>query len=668
MKHVVVRALGLTLTFFLYLSPSRAQPGPPEMQFGGITPEAFAPALYPLDSNANAVYLFDHGVVTYDPAYRGNGYSVVFERHVRLRILNKNALGLATLSLQALRRGNAWTYIDDVRGATYNLEGSKVVVTKLDKSNIFKDKNTDYEIEKIAFPNVREGSVIEYSFRIVYPGYGYIPEWDFQQGYPVLWSQYDITVPQLFDYFVKLQGYRPYTIDSTVYTSNSFFIRFNAGTGGEWQGPDIHRIWALQDILPLEKPEPYTTTLRNHVQKVQFQLAGIRFGDYTKTFRSSWPQLTGELLANADFGGALADRNRWLDDGLQKIEAKGDDPMVTAKKFYAYVRDQFACIGDKGIYLSQPLRKTWEDRRGAVADLNLLLTAMLRHVGFDASPVLLSTRDHGYPVESFPLLSDYNYIVVRVMVGDRYYLLDASRPVIGFGQLSERCYNSTAHAVDSSHDAWPLVPDSVTERRITRLFLSNDSAGGYSGSYSRTLGVFESMDMRTRLKRETPADFFDNLRKSMPDYREMGQAGFDSLPTPEEPLSWYYDMSYHFTQRTLFFNPVLHERLTANPLVEAYRDYPVEMPYRVDNTYLLSMEVPHGYAIEQLPKSARYTLEDSSCAFQYLVSSDGKNIDLQIRLQLKKTIYPVPQYFALRDFYSLIVQKEKEPFIFKKTN
>jgi len=653
----------------ILLSPfARAQPEPPDMSFGSVTPETFAPSVYSLDSSANAVYLLDHGEVTYDPSYAHRGYSVVYERHVRLRILNKNALALATMSLSALHRKDAWTYIDEVRGATYNLENGKVVVTKVDKSNIFKDKNTDYDIEKIAFPNVREGSVIEYLFRIVYPGYSYIPEWDFQQGYPVLWSQYDVTVPRLFDYFVKNQGYRPYTLDTTVYTSGEFPIRFASGAGGVWSGPVVHRIWALHDILPLEKAEPYTTTLRNHAQKVQFQLSAVRFGDYTKTYHTTWPELTGELLRNPDFGSPLTDRNRWLDDDLQKLGAKGDMSLQTAEKIYAYVRDQFTCIGEKGIYLSQPLRKTWEERKGTIADLNLLLTALYRHAGFEASPVLLSTREHGYPVESFPMLADYNYLIARVSVGDRYYLVDASRPTAGFGQLPERCYNSTAHVIDSSHLELSLVPDSAAERRITQVFLDNDSAGGYSGTYTRTLGVFESMEMRARMKREQPADFFENLRKSMPDYRQMGESGFDSLSTPEVPLCWHYAMRYHFTQKTLYFNPILHERMNTNPLSDPERTYPVEMPYRVDNNYILTMDIPRGYAVDQLPRSVRYTLEDSSCSFEYRMSSDGKTIDLRMRMQLKKAIYPVDQYPALRDFFALVVQKEKEPIIFKKSN
>jgi hypothetical protein len=83
---------------------------------------------------------------------------------------------------------------------------------------------------------------------------------------------------------------------------------------------------------------------------------------------------------------------------------------------------------------------------------------------------------------------------------------------------------------------------------------------------------------------------------------------------------------------------------------------------------VLSMDVPKGYTLDQLPKSARYTLEDSSCYFEYMITSDGKTVNFNMRLQLRKTTFPVSEYSALRDFYALVVQKEKEPIIFKKIN
>ncbi len=225
-----------------------------------------------------------------------------------------------------------------------------------------------------------------------------------------------------------------------------------------------------------------------------------------------------------------------------------------------------------------------------------------------------------------------------------------------------------ARAIDSSHDLISLLPDSVTERRRTQIFLANDSSGALSGDYERLDGVFESMEMRNRMKRETPADFFENLRKTMAEHKQMGEYGFDSLSIPEAPLGWHYSMSYRFTQKTVYFNPIMHERLNNNPLENPERHYPVEMPYCVDNGYVLHMDIPKGYVVEQLPKSVRIVLTDRSGSFDYQLVSDGKSVDFQTRLLLKRTNYPIEEYPELRNLYALIVQKEKEPIIFKKIN
>ena len=669
MKCAISLLPGCVLTVLLFFLDATDVPAQrPNMDFGAVLPEAFTPVAYDLDSSANAVYLFDHGGVSFDARYSNYGFSIVYERHARIRILNKNGLGLATMGISVVHRNGYDSYIDDVRGATYNLEDGKVAVTKLDKSNIFKDKNGFYHIEKLAFPNVREGSIIEYSYRIVYPGFSYIPEWEFQLGYPVLWSEYEVTVPTLYDYFVKTQGHRLFTVDTVLFSSASFAMNLTGFRPATWSGRTIHHIWALQDAAPMEKKEPYTTTLRNHVQKVQFQLSAISYNGYEKSYMASWPQLTYDLLKNDNFGGSLDDRNHWMDDELKKIVPVADGSPGTAQKIFAYVRDQFTFTEQEGIYRSQPIKKTWEEKKGNIADLNLLLTAIYRHAGFEASPVILSTRNHGLPMEMFPLLNDYNYVVVRVKAGGQDYLLDASRPVTGFGQLPEHCYNGMARVIDSSHELIPLLPDSVTERRRTDVVLTNDSSGALSGDYARLDGVFESMEMRNRMRREKPADFFENLRKTMNEHKEMGEYGFDSLSIPEEPLGWHYSMSYRFTQKTIYFNPIMHERLNTNPLENPERHYPVEMPYRIDNSYILHMDVPKGYAVEQLPKSVRYMLQDGSGVFEYQLQSDGKSIDFQTRLQLKRSNYSIEEYPDLRSLYALIVQKEKEPIIFKKTN
>jgi hypothetical protein len=678
--------------FFSLLSPAVAsawQVGAgerPDMTFGGITTETFAPTAYTIDSAANAVILFDRGEVNFDPSYNNQGFSIVFERHTRIRLLHKSAFGLATFTLSTSRKGGTNPILQNFKGATYNLEDGKVVNTKLDKSNIFKDQSGGFNLEKVAFPNVREGSVIEYSFRVVYPGFQYIPSWKFQGQYPELWSEYDITVPQLYDYAVRHQGYQKYIVDSSIYSSASFPVSFSQMGGslfrGTWSGKTIRRIWALEDVPALEKAEPYTTTLKNHLSKIEFQLSGVHTNGYDRTFRTTWNELTEELLKRPDFGAPLIDRNHWLDDELKNIMAGETAPAGAAsapaapagaaslgalQKIFAYVRDRFDCSNADGLSMSQPLKKTWDEKKGNVADINLLLAALCRHKGLEASPVILSTRTNGYAVEDYPLLSDYNYVIVRVQLDGKDYLLDASRPVTGFGQLPEVCYNGWARAIDSSQARIPLFPDSVTERRSTIVSLGN-SDSGYTGRYRRNAGVFESMDLRNRLKQIKPEDFFESMRKSVADYRQLLDDGFDSLRVPEEPVSWYYDMKYNFTQGMIYFNPIFHERFNTNPFNSPIRHYPVEMPFCIDNTYVLTMEIPKGYKIDQLPKSQRVRLEDGNGFFEYLIQSDGSIITFRTRLNIKKTNYSVEEYPAIRDFFSFIVNKEKEPIVFKKIN
>lgn len=659
-----------TLFFLLPAAGAVAQQGRPDMNFGEITAATFASDTYSIDSAAGAVILFDHGTVNFDPSY-GNGgqFSIVFEKHTRIRLLHKNAFGLASFTLTTSRNGGSSPYVEDFKGATYNLEDGRIVTTQLDKSNIFKDQNGELKLEKVAFPNVKEGAVIEYSFRVVYPGSHYIPPWNFQGEYPELWSEYDITVPQLYEYAVKNQGYQKYVIDTTILSSASFPVNLYAMEGmpfrGSWSGQTVRRIWALQDVPALGKPEPYTTTLRNHLSKIEFQLSGVHVNGYDRTFRTNWTELTEELMKNDKFGSPLTDHNRWLDEPLKTIIAGETTPAGTVRKIFSFVRDHFDATNTEGLYLSQPLKKIWEDKKGNVADINLLLTALYRHEGLDAVPVILSSRAHGMAVESYPLLSDYNYVICRVRVDGNTYLLDASKTYVGFGQLPELCYNGWGRAIGNAADRIPLWPDSVTESRSTLVLLSNTDSG-YTGSYSRQTGVFESMDLRLRMRRTKPEDFFESLRKTMPEYRQMGDAGFDSLADPEQPVSWHYQMKYNFTGNTIYFNPVFHERFNNNPFTSPVRHYPVEMPFCINNSYTLKMDIPKGYAVDQLPKSRRVKLEDDTGLFEYLIESDSTAVSVQLRLQIKKTYYGLEEYQGLKDFFSLIVNKEKESIVFKK--
>jgi hypothetical protein len=163
-------------------------------------------------------------------------------------------------------------------------------------------------------------------------------------------------------------------------------------------------------------------------------------------------------------------------------------------------------------------------------------------------------------------------------------------------------------------------------------------------------------------------DFFESLRKTMADYKQMDEYGFDSLNVPEVQLGWHYRMKYNFRNSTIYFNPIFHERFNSNPFISPFRHYPVEMPFCINNTYVLNMDIPRGYRVDQLPQSQRVRLEDSSGIFEYLISADDSTIRFRTQLTIRKTNYGVGDYQGIRDFFSHIVAKEKEPIVLKKIN
>src|SRR5450432_4033413 len=104
-----------------------------------------------------------------------------------------------------------------------------------------------------------------------------------------------------------------------------------------------------------------------------------------------------------------------------------------------------------------------------------------------------------------------------------------------------------------------------------------------------------------------------------------------------------------------------------NPFKAMDRHYPVEIPYLIDDTYLLNMELPVGYKVDDMPKSARINYNGNEGFFEYLIQKGETSIQLRIHLKLNKAFFDVDEYQTLRNFFSNIEKKENEKIIIKKS-
>src|SRR5690606_34800525 len=105
------------------------------------------------------------------------------------------------------KKDNNAEKISDITATTYNIENGKVTQVKLEKSAIFEENyDENHTLAKFTFPNIKEGSVITYSYTLESPYIYKYKDWEFQSDIPKLYSEYNTSIPANYEYNIKLVG------------------------------------------------------------------------------------------------------------------------------------------------------------------------------------------------------------------------------------------------------------------------------------------------------------------------------------------------------------------------------------------------------------------------------------------------------------------------------
>lgn len=663
--RVLLIALLSIIAFNLFAQES------PYLKFGKITAEELQKKMYSIDNNANAIVLSDIGQAAIEGNSKG-WFSISFTRHRVVHILNKNGYDEANVEVRLYTNGDAEEKLDNVKAVTYNLENGKIVESKLEKSAVFREKIDKHLIaRKFTFPNVKEGCIVEYEYKTTSDFIENLDPWNFQGQSPVIWSEYKLSVPQFFSYAFLSHGYHPMAItDSKNRTVNFSILDSRSATTTErynlTSGVTDYR-WVMKDVPELKK-ENYTSSLKNHIARIDFQLTSQNYPLTPHDFRNSWPSLVKELLQSSYFGDALDNNNGWLSDEIKPLLASATSETEKAKKLYAFVRDNFTCTDHSAFAIQQSLKNVMKAKRGSVSEINLLLTAMFRYAGLNSYPVILSTTDHGFAWEYYPMITLFNYVVCQCITDGQPIYLDASYPRLGFAKLLPECYNGHARVINENADPVYFMPDSVNEKKVTTLFITNDDKGKWIGAMNQRLGYFESYTTRNKIKEKGAEEFFKEIQKVYGEEVQIKSPQVDSLSNYDTSLTLKYGVELRSPEDDiLYINPMFGEGWKNNPFKSAERFYPVEMPYTMDETYLLTMQVPEGYTLDELPKQLVVKLDEKESAFfEYRISQSGFTISLRSRLKVSRTMYTNEEYENLREFFNMIVKKQNEQIVFKK--
>ena len=644
-----------------------------KVKFGKITPEDFKPTSFEKDTSAHAVIIADVGSSEYE-ADRDDLH-MIFKQYKRIKIIDENAYDEATISVPLYHIGSAEEKLQNVKAVAYNLVDGKVVETKLESKGIFTDKvEKSWNIKKFTIPDVKEGTIIEYSYTINSPWKYTLRSWTFQDEYPVLLSEYTVEIPEFYDFvFLKqdVNGLMKHKADVDRRTFNLTYESSPTAAAEHFSisANTTKNVWSAENV-PALKEESYTTALKNHITRIEFQIAALKFPNSpVKPMMSSWEKFSEELFKDEDYGADLSKNNNYLGDVVDGLIAGVKGDSAKARRIYNYVRTNFTCTDHDRLYLSKPLKTVFTSKNGNEADINLLLIAMLRRAKLKADPMILSTRDHGVTNEMYPLAARFNYTVAALTVDSLTYFLDASHSYLGFGRLSSSCYNGHARLLLEGSTPAPvyLNPDDLIEQKSTYVMVMGGEGGSLKGSYQQKATYFESCTMRAAIKDKGKDTYFKGHEKDFGAETTISGVEVEDMNDNEVPLTVKYDFEMKPDESgMLYINPLFKDATLKNPFQSETRFYPVEMSHVIDETYTLNLSVPDGYVVEELPKSSVVKLNETDGVFQYLIQANENAIQFRSRIKLSRAVFAPDEYTELRRFFDMIVKKQSEQIVLKR--
>lgn len=210
----------------------------------------------------------------------------------RVKIYDKDkAEDWLNLEIPLYINGSDQESLSKMKAFTYNLENGAAVTTKVDKSSKYKSKESKYiTINKFAFPNVKNGSVIEYQYEVTSPFLFIIPEILIETDTPSLYTEYVLDSPSNIAYNINYTG--------------SLLPKYKEVDERLLYGTNYRTYRFAYENLKAFKTEKFVNNDRNYRTKIGAELHSTNFREL-KLYSSSWEQIKERLYENEDFGGEL---------------------------------------------------------------------------------------------------------------------------------------------------------------------------------------------------------------------------------------------------------------------------------------------------------------------------------------------------------------------------
>ncbi len=593
------------------------------------------------DSTAKAVILSENGSIDFSA---GNAYIHIYKK---IKILSQQGIQFANIEIPYYYKNNLETIVD-IEAQTINIENGVISKTELKKSDFYtKIDNSRWSEIRFTFPSVKEGSILEYKYTLITQRIAFLDSWIFQHQMPTIYSEIKVRFPPTLKYSILIFG-------------DMLKSKYN---GKE----NIDNLWVLNNIPGYEN-EKNVFCYEDYVEKLRFQLQSYEVWEtgayakhiYDKDVLISWDKLAEDI--SEEYTKYL-NRTGKVKEVLDTIMNDSDSREAKIQKIYKFVKSGITWTKDYYIFTEKSLTELLNSKQGNSAEINLLTCLLLTEAGINAYPVLISTKSHGKVTKDYPLLEQFNHIIVAIQDDNGYKYIDGINSDKNCYLIPYEDCNYSGFLLDKKNGKWIDIKyptDSKENRSITCKF---DSSGVHMEILNKYSGYFASNRQNIFTEQNVRQPETINLIGNTIFKKDSSGIQNQNIENSNFSENLYYSSKFQFPDK-IYFN--LNSNDFGNPYKQKDRLFPIELDFPYSKQIRYSIIIPKGYIPEILPKNIAFSLPNKAGKFIYNITYMGNQLSIFMAQDINISIMPREYYDYLREFYNQIILKMNEPIVLEK--
>lgn len=642
----------LLLTMFSVLGQERMT-----ATFGTLSESDLALTSYEEDPDANAVVLFESG--TYKIESVNLQIMLIETIHRKIKIFDASKFEDDIITIYCYKSGNSNEQIKNIKAITHNGK-TKQYVAKDDIFDVNISENNT--AKRFTFPNIKDGSIIEYTYRKETPFFFSLDGWKFQKNIPVLYSEMYSEIIGNYIYNKSLYGLKKLYINESRIKKNCFSL------AGYSQNADcVIGLYAMKNVSAF-KEEAYMLAKENYISRIDFELREYSNLRGEKSFFSkTWKDVDKEFKTDKDLGRQLNNKS-FFETALPSNILTINDPLERAKAIYGFIKNHFTWNGKYRLFNDIRVRDAYKERVGNNSEINLALVNALQAANLDAHMAISSTRENGLPSPEYPVITDFNYVTAHLNIEDTSYVLDATRKHNTFFVIPYELLNLNVRVMDFKKGSyWQEIIPYKNNTHYINAKIKADENGFFKGSVSEIKTGYLAVNENNIIHKASKNEY---LKEKTQAYNNAEISNVVIVNDTPEKVTVNYDFTSEeeLVGNKVFFNPYFFNTyFTKSPFSLNERSYPIDFGHPLRNTYLVNIDLNKLYEVELLPdnKVIKLPNDDGECSIVY--SDQDGIISVRFNFQLNTFRFGSNFYEGIKLFFEkLVALQTKESIVLRK--